>query len=103
MESCTGIKGTALELFSSYLSFSVKFGGSSSTSGPLHVESLKVLSLALLFSPYMLQLASIFRKYGILFHCYVDESQIYFPLIKDSTAYLIVLLDCLHNITSWLA
>lgn len=51
----------------------------------------------------MLPLGSIFRKYEISFHCYADNSQIYFPLKKDSTDSLKVLLDCLDDIKPWFA
>lgn len=67
--------------------------------------SLKDLSLAqYFFSLYMLPLGSVFRKYGISFHCYVDDSQIYFPLKNNSIGSLKVLLDRLYDIIkSWLA
>lgn len=54
-----------------------------------------------LFSLYMLSLGSIFRKYGLSFHCYADDTQFYLP-IKQNSDGLDALLDCLKDIKAWL-
>lgn len=107
LENCVGIKGTALKWFRSYLTdrgFSVRFNGSccASTLLTCGVTQGSVLG-PILFSLYMLPLGSISRKYGISFHCYADDSQIYFPLKKNSADPFKVLLDCLYDNKSWFA
>ncbi len=38
----------------------------------------------MLFSLYMLPLGSIFNKYGVSFHLYADDTQIFIPLKHDN-------------------
>ena len=57
----------------------------------------------LLFSLYLLPLGSILRKHGISFHCYADDSQIYVPLKKADSYSVKPLLECLHDIKTWMS
>ena len=107
LESCVGIKDTALDWFSSYLSercFSVKLGDCTSSSSPLSsgVPQGSILG-PILFSLYLLPLGQIFKKHGIDYHLYADDSQIYMPLKRDNNSSLSPLLDCLNDIKAWMS
>ena len=97
-----GIKGTALRWFESYLtdrSFSVHLGEYSSGKAPLKcgVPQGSVLG-PVLFSLYMLPLASVFEKYNVSFHRFADDIQIYLPLNHKTKTSLQPLLGCLNDV-----
>ena len=99
-----GIRGSALQWFSSYLShrsFSVSIGQHSSSSAPLScgVPQGSILG-PILFSLYMLPLGNIIRKYNLSFHFFADDSQLYLPL--RSRDCLQTLLECLKEINDWM-
>ena len=53
----------------------------------------------ILFSLYMLPLASIFERHEVSFHCYADDIHIYMPLnVKN----LQPLFDCMKDIKTWM-
>lgn len=107
LEHCVGIKGAALQWFRSYLgerTFSVRLGEfvSSTASLVCGVPQGSILG-SILFSLYILPLGSIFRKHGISFHCYADDSQLYLPLKRNNANSIAPLLRCLEDIKAWMA
>jgi len=49
---------------------------------------------------YLLPLGSIFRKHGVSFHCYADDTQMYFPLKRNKDTAL-SLFACPEEVKMW--
>ncbi len=84
LKNHVGVQGLALKWFSSHLkdrTFSVSLGDSSSSTAPL-VCGVPQGSIwgQILFTLYLLPLGFIFELFGIHYHLYADDSQIYLPL-----------------------
>uniref|UniRef100_A0A3Q3PY07 Reverse transcriptase domain-containing protein n=1 Tax=Monopterus albus TaxID=43700 RepID=A0A3Q3PY07_MONAL len=107
LQHSVGLHGNVLKWFESYLSdrsFAVHIDEFSSSVVPLNcgVPQGSILG-PVLFSLYLLPLGSIFMKYGLSFHCYADDIQIYLPLnVKKSNSFQ-TLMDCLRDIKAWLS
>ncbi len=106
LQNYTGIQGQALRWSRSYLSNRYHFvylNGESSQLSPVKygVPQGSVLG-PLLFSIYMLPLGNIIRKYGICFHCYADDTQLYISTRPDETSKLSKLTECVKNVKDWM-
>ncbi len=53
-------------------------------------------------SLYMLPLGNIIRKYGIIFHCYADDTQLCISTKPDETYKLSKLTECVKNVKDWM-
>ncbi len=107
LQSHVGIKGSVLNWFKSFLSerhFSVRIGNCTSSAAPLisGIPQGSILSPSL-FSLYLLPLGSILRKFGVSFHFYADDSQIYLQIKRNDPSTLLTLLSCLDEVKFWLS
>ncbi len=102
LQNYTGVQGQALRWFRSYLSDRYHFvylNGEASQLSPVKygVPQGSVLG-PLLVSIYMLPLGNIIRKYGISFHCYADDTQLYILKRPDETSKLSKLMECVKHV-----
>lgn len=106
LENLVGIQGSALKWFRSYLShrsFGVNVGQTFSSSRPLTCGVLQgPIFGPLLFSLYILPSGSIFCKYGVAFHSYADDTQIYVPLKSNDKNGLDSFMRSLIEVKTWL-
>ncbi len=56
----------------------------------------------LLFTLYMLPLGNIIRKHGASFHCYADDTQLYFSSRPGETHQIEKLMECIVDIKNWM-
>ncbi len=106
LERSLGISGTVLKRFQSFLSnrsFSVSLGTLSFSMARLPCGVPQGLILAsLLFLLYMLPLGSR-STFGVLYHCYADDTQLnYIPIKSNYTSAFKRLEACLQEIKVWL-
>ena len=107
LEHYVGIKGTALRWLRSYLTDRTqvvvcKESKSKSYNLRFSVPQGSVLGL-LLFAIYMLPLGDIIRRYGINFHCYADETDIYIPIRSYDSPEIQKVESCLIAIKKWMS
>ncbi len=57
----------------------------------------------ILFSLCLLLPGPIFKKYGISYHFYADDSQYYLPRKRNNMSSLKPLLKCLADVKAWMA
>ena len=105
MENYVGISGTSLQWFRSYLSDRsqyVHYDGCSSRCSTVkyRVPQGSVLG-PLLFSLYMLPLGNIIRSYGVNFHCYADDTQLYMSLKPGDLPFAME--KCVSGLRAWMA
>ena len=100
------MSGTVLNWFESYLSGRSQFvylGSNRSQTVSLcqGVPQGSVLGPTL-FSVYMLPLGQIIQKYGLSYHCYADDTQIYISSQPDLNSSSSILSDCFLEIKGWM-
>ena len=107
MKNLLSLTGSAHEWFRSYLSgrsHRVTIGSSMSESMVIRqgVPQGSVLGL-LLFCIYMLPLGSVICKYGLGYHCYADDTQLYVSTTNSNIHKATSLhASCLRDIKAWM-
>ncbi|XP_064418828.1 RNA-directed DNA polymerase from mobile element jockey isoform X2 [Latimeria chalumnae] len=107
LEHLLGISGSVLSWFRSFLegrSQVVRLGSSLSAPAEIScgVPQGSILS-PMLFAIYLLPLGAIAERFGVGFHCYADDVQLYLDFPANSPGEASVLEKCLGKIRSWMA
>ena len=107
LEHYVGFGGTALGWLESYLTDRTQFvlhEGSESKHCKLRfgVPQGSVLG-PLLFAIYMLPLGDVIRSFGISFHCYADDTQLYIPVDSGDSAQIQMVESCLAAVKGWMS
>ncbi len=104
--SSLGITGIPLRWFESYLtgrSFRVAWGGEVSKAHQLVTGVPQGLVLGpLLFSTYTTSLGPIIQAHGFSYHCYADDTQLYFSFQPDDPTVAARISGCLADISAWM-
>uniref|UniRef100_A0A8C5CK28 Reverse transcriptase domain-containing protein n=1 Tax=Gadus morhua TaxID=8049 RepID=A0A8C5CK28_GADMO len=107
LEHYVGFGGTALGWRESYLTDRTQFvlhEGAESKRGKLRfgVPQGSVLD-PLLFAIYMLPLGDVIRSFGISFHCYADDTQLYIPVDSGDSGQIQRVESCLAAVKGWMS
>ena len=107
LEHCVGFGGTALRWLDSYLTDRTQFvlcEGSESKHCKLRfaVPQGSVLG-SLLFAIYTLPLGHVIHGYGISFHCYADDTQLFIPVEPEDSAPVQEVKSCLAVVKNWMS
>uniref|UniRef100_M3XH73 Reverse transcriptase domain-containing protein n=1 Tax=Latimeria chalumnae TaxID=7897 RepID=M3XH73_LATCH len=107
MEPVLGVSGSVLSWFRSFLggrSQVIRIGSSFSASAAISSGALQGSILSpMLFAIYLLPLGEIAKRYGVGFHRYADDVQLYLAFPANDSGVTTVLEQCLDEIWSWIA
>uniref|UniRef100_H3BF01 Reverse transcriptase domain-containing protein n=1 Tax=Latimeria chalumnae TaxID=7897 RepID=H3BF01_LATCH len=107
LEHLLGSSGSVLSWFRSFLegrSQVVRLGSSLSAPAEISCGVLQGSILSpMLFAIYLLLLGAIAERFGVGFHCYADDVQLYLAFPANSPGEASVLEKCLNEIRSWMA
>ena len=107
LRSLVGLSGTALKWFYSYLTDRKFFVSMDTCSSRTYETQCGVpqgsILGPILFNLYMLPLGDVIRRHGVGFHSYADDTQLYISVSPDDLEPVNILLNCILDITSWMA
>ena len=106
LNSRIDVTGAAFSWFESYLKgrtqhVAIKYVQSSMTILKCGVSQGSVLG-PVLFTIYLLPLGDILRKFGVQFHCYADDTQLYIPFSQNNNSCLGSIEECASEIQIWM-